>query len=240
MEVNFIGMDKHSERAGETYLLEDDELPLIMFAQLSLLSPGKPLRIEGLEVPLPRPAGLLLEKLVTDRRGEKGERDLLVALALLLVCEPPDVRELEVLYRGLPEEQQYAVRSALSLHSLLAPHDAGSDAAPPASCPVAGPAGNDGAGPMTSALQRRLQRIREAGVIRGWEYRQRNSAKGVWYRLRRVLLTERNRRTIPERSARWVIGRRPLDTHGAFVVQVPPASEPVHWYRTTGCWCTKM
>jgi len=41
---------------------------------------------------------------------------------------------------------------------------------------------------MTAALQKRLQRIREAGVIRGWEYRQRNSAKGVWYRLRRVLV----------------------------------------------------
>jgi hypothetical protein len=122
LEVNFIGMDTRSERAGETYLLEDDELPLIVFAQLSLLSPGKPLCIEGLEVPLPRPAGLLLEKLVTDRSGEKGERDLLVALALLLVCEPPDIRELEALYRGLPEEQQYAARSALSLLSLLAPH----------------------------------------------------------------------------------------------------------------------
>ena len=122
LEVNFIGMDKRSERAGETYLLEDDELPLIVFAQLSLLSPGKLLRIEGLEVPLPRPAGLLLEKLVTDRSGEKGERDLLVALSLLLVCEPPDIRELEALYRGLPEEQQYAARSALSLLSLLAPY----------------------------------------------------------------------------------------------------------------------
>jgi hypothetical protein len=37
-------------------------------------------------------------------------------------------------------------------------------------------------------LQERLQRIREAGVIRAWEYRQRNSAKGVWYRLRRALV----------------------------------------------------
>jgi hypothetical protein len=100
LEVNFIGMDTRSARAGETYVLEDDELPLLVFAQLSLLSPGKPLRIEGLEVPLPRPAGLLLEKLVTDRSGEKGERDLLVALAL----------------------QQYAARCALSLLSLLPPH----------------------------------------------------------------------------------------------------------------------
>ncbi|MGA2766328.1 MAG: hypothetical protein ABSG17_23535 [Spirochaetia bacterium] len=32
-----------------------------------------------------RPAGLILEKLITDRSGEKGDRDLLVALALSLL-----------------------------------------------------------------------------------------------------------------------------------------------------------
>jgi hypothetical protein len=121
LEVNFIGMDRRGERAGETYVLEDSELPLLVFAQLSLLRPGKPLVIEGLAVPVPRPAGLLLEKLLTDRSGEKGDRDLLVALALVLVSQPSDLEELETLYRGLSAELRFAARSGLSALSLLEP-----------------------------------------------------------------------------------------------------------------------
>jgi hypothetical protein len=60
LEVNYIGMQTRGEPA-ETYVLEDSELPLLVFAHLSLLRPGKPLDIEGLAVPVPRPAGLLLE-----------------------------------------------------------------------------------------------------------------------------------------------------------------------------------
>ena len=75
--------------------------------------------IDDLRIPLPRPSGLLLEKLLTDRGGEKGDRDLLVALALLLVCEANDLAEIEVTYRALPPEQRYAARSGLSTLSLL-------------------------------------------------------------------------------------------------------------------------
>jgi hypothetical protein len=121
IEVNFIGMDTRGEHAGETYVFEDSELPMLVFANLSLLRPGKPLAIEGLEVPVPRPAGLLLEKLLTDRSGEKGDRDLLVALALLLVCGPPDMDELELQYRGLSAELRFAARSGLGALSLLEP-----------------------------------------------------------------------------------------------------------------------
>jgi hypothetical protein len=77
--------------------------------------------VEDLLIPVPRPAGLLLEKLLTDRSGEKGDRDLLVALGLLLVSIPSDVQELETLYRSLPGEDRYAARSALSMLSLLEP-----------------------------------------------------------------------------------------------------------------------
>jgi len=119
IEVNFIGMDTRGERAGETYVFEDEELPLLVFGQLSLLRPGKTLTIDDLRIPLPRPSGLLLEKLLTDRGGEKGDRDLLVALALLLVCEANDLAEIEVTYRALPPEQRYAARSGLSTLSLL-------------------------------------------------------------------------------------------------------------------------
>jgi len=122
MEVNFIGMDTRGDRVGETYVLEDSELPLLVFPHLSLLRPGTPLNVEGLVIPVPRPAGLLLEKLLTDRSGEKGDRDLLVALALLLVSRPRDLDELEELYRGLPPEQRYDARSGLIALSLLEPH----------------------------------------------------------------------------------------------------------------------
>ena len=120
IEVNFIGMDSRG-RPGETYVLEDSELPLLVFAHLSLLRPGKTLMVDELEIPMPRPSGLLLEKLLTDRSAEKGDRDLLVALGLLLVCEPVDLEEIGTLYRGLPPELRYAVRSGLSTLSLLEP-----------------------------------------------------------------------------------------------------------------------
>ena len=121
IEVNFIGMDTHGEHPGKTYVLEDKELPLLVFRYLSLLSPGEPVTMEGLVVPVPRPAGLLLEKLLTDRSGEKGDRDLLVALGLLLLCAESDREELVFQYRKLSAEEQYAVRSGLSMLSLLAP-----------------------------------------------------------------------------------------------------------------------
>jgi hypothetical protein len=121
IEVNFIGWDAGGLRAGETYVLEDDELPLLVFGHLSLLRPGKVLTIGDLSVPLPRPAGLLLEKILTDRSGEKGDRDLLVALALLLLCDESDLKEIEELYRGLSAELRYAARSGLSTLSLLEP-----------------------------------------------------------------------------------------------------------------------
>jgi len=120
LEVNYIGMQTRGEPA-ETYVLEDSELPLLVFAHLSLLRPGKPLDIEGLAVPVPRPAGLLLEKLLTDRSGEKGDRDLLVALAVLLVSRSSDLQELETQYRGLSAKLRFATRSGLSALSLLEP-----------------------------------------------------------------------------------------------------------------------
>jgi len=123
-------MDTSSKRAGETYVFEDSELPLLVFANLSLLSPGRVLALEGIPVPLPRPAGLVLEKLMTDRGGRKGDRDLLVALALLLVCVPDDREELVRLYGTLSAELRYAVRSGLAALSLLEPRALMPDPAP--------------------------------------------------------------------------------------------------------------
>lgn len=119
LEVNFIGMD--DQRPGETYVWEDSELPLLVFKHLSWLRPGRVLELGDLRVPLPRPAGLILEKLVTDRSGEKGDRDLLVALGLLLTCSDPDLQEMAQIHRDLDPEDRYAVRSGLSTLSLLEP-----------------------------------------------------------------------------------------------------------------------
>ncbi len=122
IEANFVGMDPATGDAADTYVLEDDELPLLVFGQLSLLRAGSVLEVEGTRVPLPRPAGLALEKLLTDRSGEKGERDLLVVLGLLLEAGEDDLVELEEEYRGLRPDLRHAVRSNLAILSLLRPH----------------------------------------------------------------------------------------------------------------------
>jgi hypothetical protein len=120
LEVNFVGMDPARD-PSDTYVLEDPQLPLMVFGPLSLVKAGRVLEIEGARLPLPRPAGLILEKLVTDRTGEKGDRDLLVALGLLMTASPDDLRELDATYRGLRPELRHVARSSLTLLSLMAP-----------------------------------------------------------------------------------------------------------------------
>jgi len=122
LEVNFVGMDSRRDPM-DTSLLEDERLPLLVFGPLALLRPAaEPVVVEGLSVPVPRPAGLTLEKLVTDRTGEKGERDLLVALGLLMLAKPPDLDELVAAYRTLSPELRHTVRSNLTVLSLMKAH----------------------------------------------------------------------------------------------------------------------
>jgi hypothetical protein len=40
---------------------------------------------------------------------------------------------------------------------------------------------------MTSVAERRLRQLRSRLLVRAWDYRQRDHARGVWFRLRRVL-----------------------------------------------------
>lgn len=119
IEVNFIGLDRSLDDVTESYVFADDTLPLLVFGQLSLLAPGRVLEIEGARVPLPRPAGLMLEKLLTDRSGVKGDRDLLVVLGLLLTGTDRDLDELADLYRSLAPDLRHTVRSNLTVLSLL-------------------------------------------------------------------------------------------------------------------------
>ena len=120
LEMNFVGMDPAQDPA-EAYVLEDNRLPLLVFGALSLVSAGAEIDVEGTRVVLPRPAGLLVEKLVTDRTGVKGERDLLVALAVLATAGPGDLEELAEVYSRLRPELRHAVRSNLTILSLLEP-----------------------------------------------------------------------------------------------------------------------
>ena len=53
-----------------------------------------------------------------------------------------------------------------------------------------------------AALQKRVKRIRSRTAVRAWEYRQRNHAKGVWFRLRRVLAESASVWIIPADEAR--------------------------------------
>lgn len=122
IEINFLGLDSRLRDPSETYVLEDPELPLMVFGPLGLLRTGPVVEIEGLRIPLPRLADLAVEKLLTDRSGEKGARDLLVVAGLLMAAEPPDLDEMVEVSRRLSAESRYAVRSALTMLSLMERH----------------------------------------------------------------------------------------------------------------------
>lgn len=119
LEVNFVGMDYRVSELGESYVLEDPELPLMVFGPLSHLRPGVPISVDGLEVPVPQRAGLMLEKLASERSGDKGDRDILVVLGLLLTAKENDLDELVSSYRALSAELRFTIRSNLSILSLL-------------------------------------------------------------------------------------------------------------------------
>lgn len=119
IEVNFIGMDPDKRDAAETYVLDDATLPLLVFGPLSFMRAATPIEIEGLRIPVPGLAGLLVEKLITDRTAEKGERDLLVALGLITLATQADLEELDGSFRALSPELQHAARSGLTVLSLL-------------------------------------------------------------------------------------------------------------------------
>jgi hypothetical protein len=122
VEANFLGLDPATRDASETYVLEDPELPLMVFGPIGLLRPGPVLDVEGLRIPVPRPGDLMVEKLLTDRTGEKGARDLLVVAGLLATVGPADLDDMVSTVRDLSAEARHAVRSGLTLLSLLEPH----------------------------------------------------------------------------------------------------------------------
>ena len=60
-------------------------------------------------------------------------------------------------------------------------------------------------------LRERARVVRTRAAVRSWEYRQRNLAAGVWFRLRRMLADAREALVISDEDARRLIaeGYRP-------------------------------
>lgn len=50
-------------------------------------------------------------------------------------------------------------------------------------------------------LQRRARQVRANAVVRRWEYRQRHHARGVWFRLRRLLAEAKGAWRVPQAEA---------------------------------------
>ena len=119
IEAKFLGLDPRIREAGETYVLEDAELPLMVFGPLGLLRPGPVVEVEGLRVPLPRSGGFIVEKLLSDRTDEKGARDLLVVAGILGTATAADLDEMVSVTRSLSPESRHVVRSALTVLSLM-------------------------------------------------------------------------------------------------------------------------
>ena len=121
IEANFLGLDSRIRDARDTYVLEDPDLPLMVFGPLGWLRPGRIVEVEGLRLPLPRVADLMAEKLLTDRAGEKGVRDLLVVAGLLVAAPPDELDEFVTLTLGASAESRHAICSGLTVLSLLEP-----------------------------------------------------------------------------------------------------------------------
>jgi hypothetical protein len=121
LEVNFVGIDRKLADLTESYVLEDPELPLLVFGTLNLLKPGPSIDLGGWTARLPELPGLLVEKLLTERGHVKGERDMLVALALLVAASPRELDEARRTCASLDPPDRHQVRANLALLALLPP-----------------------------------------------------------------------------------------------------------------------
>ena len=59
--------------------------------------------------------------------------------------------------------------------------------------------------PVLAKLRRRAERVKVRRRVRSWEYRQRDLAAGVWFRLRRVLADAKEAYAISEDEARRLV-----------------------------------
>ena len=60
---------------------------------------------------------------------------------------------------------------------------------------------------MIASLHERAKRIRERALVLAWEYRQRDHAKGTWFRLRRTLVDAAEAWVISSEDGELLVGR---------------------------------
>lgn len=58
---------------------------------------------------------------------------------------------------------------------------------------------------MNASLEQRARQLRARALVRAWDYRQRRHARGVWFRLRRVLADAAAAFVIPPDEARQLM-----------------------------------
>lgn len=58
---------------------------------------------------------------------------------------------------------------------------------------------------MTASHERRLRQFRSRQLVRSWEYRQRDLARGVWFRFRRVMADTREAYAVSMAEARELV-----------------------------------
>jgi hypothetical protein len=121
IEVNFLGVDSSLDDPTESYPFEHSSLPLMVFGALSWAPRARTVDVDGVRAPLPSLAGLLLEKLATDRSGLKGDRDLLVALGILMGMSAEDEAELARRLSTLPHGVRRNMAANAGLLSVLGP-----------------------------------------------------------------------------------------------------------------------
>lgn len=119
IEANFLGMEPGRPRIGEAWVHEDSELPLLVFGTLGVIEPGARREAFGASIPLPTPASLAVEKLLTDRSGIKYDRDLCVVLGLLLTWSREDECAFLRAATALAAPDRWTLRSNLTALSLL-------------------------------------------------------------------------------------------------------------------------
>jgi hypothetical protein len=58
---------------------------------------------------------------------------------------------------------------------------------------------------MTATQERRLRELRSRLLVRAWDHRQRRHARGVWFRLRRVLAAAEEAYALPLEEAERLV-----------------------------------
>jgi hypothetical protein len=125
------------------------------------------------------------------------------------VSEPGEIDDMLHRTRELSAEARHALRSNLTILSLLPGQPSMPDPAPmrartsrPSRARLEQRMHED----SIVRLQRRARGVRARALVRRWEYRQRHHAAGVWFRLRLLLTGAREALPLSEDEVRMLVG----------------------------------